>query len=169
MAALLLGPNGYQDQVIGSIDAGKLHWIARPDGVIKDLKVFTSDGRLWPAAVVGVYSKLIPGGAGCWPSIQDTISVPLNSTALVRNGPWTLRMSYVATAAQRISVTFGGQSVPLSLKAGENTAYLPVEGSGDSVLIDSPDPGALCVGNLAVGGIFQNKSGTPVPRRPVPG
>lgn len=169
MAALLLGPIGYQDQVIGSMAVGKMHWIRTPDGVIANLKVFTADGRLWPAAVVGVYSKLMPAGAHCWPAGQDTIAVPLNSTATVTNGPWTLRMSYVATTPERVSVSFGGGTAPLYLKAGENTAYLPVEGSGDSVLIGSPDPQALCVGNLAVGGLFENKSDTPVPLVPAPG
>ena len=169
MAALLLGPIGYQDQVIGSMAVGKIRWVRAPYGVIKDLKVFTSDGRLWPAAVVGVYSRLIPGGAGCWPASQDAISVPLNAAATVTNGPWTLRLSYIATKAQRVSVSFGGQSEPLVLKAGENTAYAPVQGSGSSVEIYSPDPQALCVGNLAVGGLFENKSDTPVPLVPAPG
>ena len=169
MAALLLGPYGYEDQVIGSMALGRIRWIRDPDGVIANLKIFTSDGRLWPVAVVGVYSRLIPAGLPCWPSQGDTITVALNSTATIGNGPGTLRMSYIASAAQRISVDFGGHSAQLNLPSGENTAYLPVEGSSNNVVIISPDPRALCVGSIAVGGMFQNKSDQPVPRLPAPG
>ncbi len=170
MAALLLGPYGYQDEVIGSMAPGRIRWIRNPDGVIANLKIFTSDGRLWPVAVVGVYSRLMPSSAGgCWPARGATITVPLNSTATVTNGPWTLRMSYVASVAQDVSVYFGGRWTQIYLKSGENTAYLPAEGSGASVIVMPPDPRALCVGNIAVGGLFQNKSDTPVPAVPAPG
>ncbi len=169
MASLLLGPGGYESQVIGSIAVGKIHWVREPDGVIQNLQVFTTDGRLWPAAVVGVYSKPLPPKASCWPSIGGTITVPLDGTATVTNGPWTLRMSYSASAAQGVSVFFGGRSAQLYLKAGENTAYLPVEGSGNQVIVTTTGPGALCVGNIAVGGLFQNKSDIPVPAVPAPG
>jgi hypothetical protein len=35
--------------------------------------------------------------------------------------------------------------------------------------VANPGPGALCVGNIAVGGLFQNKSDIPVPAVPAPG
>ncbi len=169
MASLLLGQGGYESQVIGSMAVGKIHWVREPDGVIPNLKVFTTDGRLWPAAVVGVYSKPLPRKAICWPSVGGTITVPLDSTATVTNGPWTLRMSYIASAGQGVSVFFGGRSAQLYLRGGENTAYLPVEGSGSQVIVTSTGPGALCVGNIAVGGLFQNKSDIPIPAVPAPG
>jgi hypothetical protein len=170
MASLLLGAGGYEDQTIGSMALGRIRWIRQSDGVIANLKIFTPDGQLWPAAVVGVYSRLMPSSAGgCWPSRADTITVPLNSTATVTNGPWTLRMSYVASAAQDVSVYFGGRWAQIYLKSGENTACLPAEGTGASVIVLPQDPRALCVGNIAVGGLFQNKSDTPVPAVPAPG
>ncbi|MCW2935184.1 MAG: hypothetical protein JWM19_6146 [Actinomycetia bacterium] len=169
MASLLLGSGGYEDQVIGAMAPGKIHWIGQPDGTIANLKVFTPDGRLWPAAIVGVYSRLLPKGDTCWPASQQYIYVPLNSVAKVTNGPWTLRMSYVSSIAQQVSVFFGGHWMQLVLKYGENTAYLPVYGSGNQVTVMTQAPGNLCVGNIAVGGIFQNKSDTPVPAAPAPG
>jgi hypothetical protein len=168
MAALLLGPYGYEDQVIGSMALGRIRWIRDPDGVIANLRIFTGDGRLWPATVVGVYSPPKPA-IGCWPSQGTTITVPLSSTATISNGPGTLRVSYIASAAQQVVVDFGGRLGRLHLASGENTAYLPVEGSGNDVLIISPDPRALCVGNIAVGGLFQDDSDTPVPLFPAPG
>jgi hypothetical protein len=89
--------------------------------------------------------------------------------AKVTNGPWTLRMSYVSSIAQQVSVFFGGHWMQLVLKRGENTAYLPVYGSGNQVTVMTQAPGSLCVGNIAVGGIFQNQSDTPVPAVPAPG
>jgi hypothetical protein len=169
MASLLLGPEGYEDQVIGSLAPGRIRWIRQPDGVIANLKIFTPDGRLWPVAVVGVYSKLMPGGLGCWPSQGNTITVPLNSTATVTYGPWTLRLSYVASVAERVSIYFGGHWAQLYLRAGENTAYLPAEGSGAAVVVMPQNSRTLCVGNIAVGGLFQNKSDTPVPLVPAAG
>jgi hypothetical protein len=169
MAALLEGPGGYEDQVIGATAPGKIHWISQPDGTIANLKVFTGDGRLWPATIVGVYSSLMPKGDTCWPASQQYIYVPLNSVANVTNGPWTLRMSYVSPIAQQVSVFFGGHWMQLALKQGENTAYLPVYGSGSQVYVMTQGPGNLCVGSIAVGGIFENQSDTPVPAVPVPG
>jgi hypothetical protein len=169
MASLLLGPGGYEDQVIGAIAPGKIRWVRQPDGAIDNLMVFTTDGRLWPAAIVGVYSRLLPKGDTCWPASQQVIDVPLNSLARVTNGPWTLRMSYVAPITQQVSVSFGGRSMQLTLKQGENTAYLPVYGSGSQVIVMPSAPGSLCVGNIAVGGLFQNKSDTPIPLVPAAG
>jgi hypothetical protein len=169
MASLLLGPGGYEDQVIGAIAPGKIRWVRQPDGAIDNLMVFTTDGRLWPAAIVGVYSRLLPKGDTCWPASQQVIDVPLNSLARVTNGPWTLRMSYVAPITQQVSVSFGGRSMQLTLKHGENTAYLPVYGSGSQVIVMPSAPGSLCVGNIAVGGLFQNKSDTPIPLVPAAG
>jgi len=169
MASLLLGPGGYDDQVIGAMAPGKIHWISQPYGTIANLKVFTSDGRLWPAAIVGPYSGLMPTGDSCWPSSQQYIDVPLNSTANVTHGPWTLRMSYISSIAQQVSVFFGDRWTPLALKRGENTAYLPVYGSGSQVTIMAKAPASLCVGNIAVGTIFQNQSDTPVPAVPASG
>jgi hypothetical protein len=119
--------------------------------------------------VVGVYSKPLPRKASCWPSTSGIITVPLDGTATVSNGPWTLRMSYIASSSGAVSVSFGGRSAQLYLKSGENTAYLPVVGSGNQVVVANPGPGALCVGNIAVGGLFQNKSDIPVPAVPAPG
>jgi len=169
MASLLLGSGGYEDQVIGAMAPGKIHWISQPDGTIANLKVFTSDGRLWPAAIVGAYSGLMPKGDSCWPASQRYIDVPLNSVASVTNGLWTLRMSYIASSAQQVSVFFGGHWMQLALKRGENTAYLPAYGSGNQVTVLAQDPASLCVGNIAVGTIFQNQSDTPVPAVAAPG
>jgi hypothetical protein len=169
MASLLLGSGGYEDQVIGAMAPGKVHWTSQPDGTIANLKLFTPDGRLWPAAIVGVYSRLTPKGDTCWPASQQYIYVPLNSVANVTNGPWTLRMSYVSPIAQQVSVFFGGHWMQLVLKRGESTAYLPVYGSGSQVTVMAQAPGNLCVGNVAVGIIFQNQSDTPVPAVPAPG
>jgi hypothetical protein len=169
MLALLLGPVGYEDQVIGNIAPGKFSWVKHPYGTINDLRVFTPDGRLWPAGVIGVYSRLLPAGTSCWPAVGDTIDVRLNGTATVTNGPWTVRLAYVSKISQQVSVSFGQRSSVLQLRPGLNTAYVPVLGSGSSVSVVTADPAATCIGNIAVGGLFANKSDTPVPAHPAAG
>jgi hypothetical protein len=170
MSALLLGRYGYEDEVLGKMAPGKIRWIRQPDGTIANLKVFAPDGSLWPAAVVGVYSKPIPGNRGCWAAKGENISVPLRSVATVTNGPQTLRISYVSSLAQRVYVEFGGRSQQLALKKGLNTGYLPVLGSGSSVLVMTPgNNGKLCIGSVAVGVILQNLSGSPLPPIPFAG
>jgi hypothetical protein len=170
MSALLLGPYGYDDEVLGKMAPGKVRWIRQPDGTIANLKVFAPDGSLWPAAVVGVYNKPIPRNRGCWPATGENISVPLQSVATVTNGPYTLRISYASSLAQQVEVYFGGRWQQVALKQGLNTAYLPVQGSGSSVLVTTPGNNRmLCVGSIAVGVILQNLSGTPIPAAPVAG
>jgi hypothetical protein len=170
MSALILGPYGYEDEVLGKMAPGKVRWIRQPDGTIANLKVFAPDGSLWPAAVVGIYSKPIPGNRGCWPATGESILVPLRSVATVTNNPQTLRISYVSSLAQRVFVEFGGRWQQLALKKGLNTAYLPARGSGSSVLVTTPgNNGKLCVGSLGVGVILQNLSGSPIPVFPVKG
>ncbi len=170
MSALLLGPYGYENQVLGNMAPGKVRWIRHPDGTIANLKVFAPDGSLWPAAVVGVYSQPIPGNKGCWKARGADIQVPLRSVATVTNGPQTLRISYVSSLGMRILVYFGGRWGQVGLKQGMNTAYLPVQGSGSTVLVTTPgNNGKLCVGSVAVGALLQNLSGSPIPANPLPG
>jgi hypothetical protein len=164
VAAILLARYGYEDEVLGHMAPGRIRWTRQPDGTIPDLKVFGPDGRLWPAAVVGVASQLIPKDMGCWPVRGQSIRVPLDSVARVTNGPWTLRMSYVSSTAQQVLVYFGGRWAPLALDKGLDTAYLPVQGSGDEVIVATPgSTGMLCVGNVAVGVLLQDLSGSPIP------
>lgn len=170
MAAILLGPYGYDDQVIGKIAPGRVRWTRQPVGTIADLKVLGPDGRLWPAAAVGITSKPVPARGSCWPAKGESIPVMLRAYASVANGGWTLRMSYASSEAQQVNVYFGGRSVPLALKQGLNTAYLTVQGSGNEVIVAAPGGiGKLCLGNIEVGVLLQNLSGPPIPAVTAPG
>jgi len=170
MAAILLGPYGYDDQVIGKMAPGRVRWTRQPVGTIADLKVLGPDGRLWPAAAVGITSKPVPARGSCWPAKGESIPVMLRAYASVANGGWTLRMSYASSEAQQVNVYFGGRSVPLALKQGLNTAYLTVQGSGNEVIVAAPGGiGKLCLGNIEVGVLLQNLSGPPIPAVTAPG
>ena len=170
MAAILLGPYGYDDQVFGKMTPGRIRWAAQPSGTIAHLEVLGPDGRLWPAAAVGVASQPVPANRGCWPLKGAAIRVPLRTVARAANGPWTLRMSYASATAQQVYVSFGGRLAPLTLKQGLSTAYLTVQGSGNEVVVTAPGGlGKLCVGNIGVGVLLQNLSGPPIPAVPAPG
>jgi hypothetical protein len=149
---------------------GRIRWAAQPAGTIADLKVLGPDGRLWPAAAVGVASQPVPANRGCWPLKGENIPVPLRTAAKVINGSWTLRMSYASATAQQVYVYFGGRLAPLALKQGLNTAYLAVQGSGNEIVVTAPGGMAkLCVGNIEVGVLLQNLSGPPIPAVGAPG
>ena len=170
MAAILLGPYGYDNEVIGKMIPGRVRWTRQPAGTIADLKVLGPDGRLWPAAAVGVASQPVPASRGCWPVKGENIPVMLRAVARVANGPWTLRMSYASSTTQQVWVYFGGRWAPLALKQGLNTAYLAVQGSGNDVIVATPSSrGKLCIGNIEVGVLLQNLSGPPIPAVPAAG
>jgi len=170
MAAILLGRYGYDNEVIGKMAPGRVRWTRQPAGTIADLKVFGADGRLWPAAAFGVASKPVPAGRGCWPVKGENIPVMLRAVARVSNGRWTLRMSYASSTAQQVYVYFGGRWAPLALKKGLSTAYLPVQGSGNEIIVATPGSRrTLCVGNIEVGVLLPDLSGPPMPAVPAAG
>ncbi len=170
MAAILLGPYGYDNEVIGKMMPGRVRWTGQPVGTVADLKVLGPDGRLWPAVAVGVASKPVPASGGCWPVKGETIPVMLRAAARVAHGRWTLRMSYASSTTQQVYVYFGGRWAPLALKQGLNTAYLAVQGSGNEVIVATPSSrGKLCVGDIEVGALLQDLSGPPIPAVLAPG
>jgi hypothetical protein len=187
MSALVLGPYGYDSEVVGSLAPGRIRWTRQPDGTIADLRVLDGAGTLRPAAVVGVVSKLVPDRGGCWPVHGRDIYVPLTGLASsvqgVAQGPKqrsepgpeqgsaqrqaTIRMSYVSSTNQRVVVSFGGRGAAVTLRRGLGTAYLPAAGTGRSVMIVTPGSArTLCVGSIAVGALLPNLSGPQIPAHP---
>jgi hypothetical protein len=172
MSALVLGPYGYDSEVVGSLAPGRIRWTRQPDSTIAGLRVLDGAGALRPAAVVGVVSKLIPDRGGCWPVHGQDIYVPLTGLADSAQDSAqhqaTIRMSYVSSTDQRVVVSFGGRRAAVTLRRGLDTAYLPAAGSGRSVLIVTPGSArTLCVGSIAVGALLPNLSGPQIPAHPL--
>jgi hypothetical protein len=167
MSALVLGPYGYDSEVVGSLAPGRIRWTRQPDGTIAHLQVLDTTGTLRPAAVVGVVSRLVPNRGGCWPVHGKDIDVSLDGLAGSARHQTTIRMSYVSSADQHVLVSFGGTQA-VALRRGLNTAYLPVSGTGRSVTIVTPGSArTLCVGSIAVGALLPNLSGPRIPAHPV--
>jgi hypothetical protein len=97
-------------------------------------------------------------------------SIPLNGT--LYRWPWMVRLAY-SGPAERLAVSFGGNLSTVSLPAGKGVAYVPVLGSGDSVILQldggSASDTSTCVTELTVGSIQPVPAGRTIPAAPLPG
>ena len=182
LTAALFGRYGYASKVIGDMALGdhRVRWTRQPQGTINSLLAFGTDGRLRPVIWYGAMSPAIPAGS-CWPARGRTVTVPLNFK--VTNAK-TVRIDYLASSAGVATVTFGGQSQPVTLARGLNSTYVPVHGSSNTVVISGPGLGSrprlgpgkeqVCVGSAEgrAGFSIGFRSGDPCPpgiRLTVPG
>src|SRR5260370_8196991 len=91
-----------ESTVIGDLEqgklAGKFHWIAKPGGTIDGLRIFGSDGKLYPAAISGVYSvqRKGTGFKACWPQRKGRVVVWLQNTTNAYD--WTLHTATICAA-----------------------------------------------------------------------
>jgi hypothetical protein len=134
--------------VLSPMLAGKNEprFVDHPDGTLDHLMEFDAFGRLVPAAIYG------PGNApirSCW----MTSAAPMNIQMTARPSPNAeMRIGYIASAPSQMAVTYAGQTSVLSLGKGLHTAFIPVQGSGQTVSVTVLTPGILaCVGNVEIG------------------
>lgn len=143
-----------QSRVIGDLEtgglAGRLHWIEQAQGTIASLMMFGSDGRLYPALILGVDTRPRAGTGlrTCWPEQGQSIAVRFPRTAAP--GVQTLQINYIWNAAPvQATVRFGRLSERVRLVRGLNNAYLPVTGPVRRFVIEGARN--LCVGGAEVG------------------
>jgi hypothetical protein len=165
------GASGEDSRVIGimenAADKARISWTTQPRGTVDHLMVFGPDGRLHNPAIYGEGSVRLPKG-------QRQCYVPSNGQLVVRFAVKTpsysqvLRLGYLASAAENgenVTVSYGGASKVLTLKAGLHSAYVPVRGSARSVTF-SGEPvtkSALCIGWMQAGFIVPSTSGVTIP------
>jgi hypothetical protein len=166
--------NGYLDaaaqtsRVLGPLapPASKIRFTTMPRGIISNLMVFDSLGRLLPAVDIGADSISPPASRGCWPIRSDT-TIPL--TGKVFDYGWIVQLYYSgpATTAQ---LQLGTGVHDVTLPAGAHDIYVPVTGSGADIQLRDLSAGpAACVSRLTVGLLYASKTAYPLPFYPVPG
>src|SRR5262249_58775347 len=99
--------------------AGRPTWIGNPVGTIDGLRMFGSDGRLYPAVISGVYSVLRPGTGltACWPERHGRVVVKLQHRTSIFD--YTLQISYIWAAAPRsVTVQYGNSAQLLAVTDG---------------------------------------------------
>jgi hypothetical protein len=173
-SALMIGAFGKYartSMVIGPMesagDAARIRWTSQPDGTIDHLMVFGPDGRLHQAALYGPASVPFPAKRGCQRVRRGRTVVQFTSPTY--SGPGVLRIAYLASAAVNgdvVTVSYGGSTQVLTVKAGLHAAYFPVRVSARSVTVSGISGAAvtgLCVGAMQAGFIVPASSGPVIP------
>jgi hypothetical protein len=147
-----LGRAAQTSQVLGPLapKAARIRFITAPDGVIKNLMMLDSLGRLRPALDVGATS-VRPAGmtTTCWPVQSTTTRIPL-STSVFRY-PWIVQFWYSGPATT-MRLELGTAVRDVVLPAGKRSTYVPVTGNGRAVLVRSLSHGPpACISRLTVG------------------
>jgi len=157
-ASVVLGPLSHR--------GAQVTWTSQPVGNIGRLKVFGSDGRLYPAAIAGSSTGKFAGGRDCVTPkrTQLVLTFPAASVSYAR----VLRLDYHASRANAggsVTVTYGALTRQLVLNSGLNNAYITVSGSAADVVVQTQATAGLCVYD-AIAGFFVPAVGGAIPATP---
>ena len=169
VGGVFFGPVGRSSVMFASLNTNQSRerprFIQQPDGTYAHLMMFDGWGRLVPPVVSGVPSRRPAGKKSCWPAHGDAVRMPLQSVAANAS---VLSIGYLAGNSSQVLVTFGGQSRSVAFRPGLNTAFLPVHGSGSSVMIQLVSGDMPCIGPASAG-VLMPSSGPAIPEFPVSG
>jgi hypothetical protein len=116
--------------------------------------IFNSQGMLRPALDVGA-SSYKPGKTGCWPVLPQATTIPLRASLFPYG--WIVRLRYSGPAAT-MQLRFGAAVRDARLQAGNGVLYVPVVGSGSTVVVRRLSPGPpVCISSLTVGLIYATR------------
>ena len=149
--------------VIGAIQPGRLHWIERPSGTIDGLRMFGTDGRLYPAWVYGASTGRPPAPHACWPNRHGQIVLKFWHAAPYLTT--VLRIGYIWAPPTPgvVIVVYGTMAQELTVRHGLHTAYLPVTGSANNVTVTGLGGSKMCVGDAEAGTVAPAVSGQEQP------
>jgi hypothetical protein len=170
-SSLMLGVFGQYaeaSQVVGPMEsadtAARVRWTQRPDGTFDHLMVFGTDGRLRRAAVYGLSGIPGPRGRNCASVRHRRVVIAFPQPTGPRSQ--VLHVAYLASAevgGQDAIVSYGRSSQLLTVRPGLHNAYLPVQGSADSVTLSGPALAGLCIGGVQAGILVPANSGPVIP------
>jgi hypothetical protein len=170
MDGLFIGPVDRASNVLGPLVTGppgqRPRFVSQPDGTFGQLLEYDGYGRLAPAVVFGTGSRPRPPGRSCWPARGGQVIVPLTAVAAK---PSALRIGYLASAAGQVVVEFGGQSLVYNVQQGLHSAFLPVQDSASSVVVETITGPAPCIGDAEAGVLLPSASAPAIPPLAVTG
>jgi hypothetical protein len=126
---------------------------ARFPQVSDDLRVVDENGSLQPA-VIGTGVQSLPGpAAGCgWPVTGGSLTIPLDGDAF--DYTWWVRIGYLGSAEDTMTVTTGDQTVEVPVEKGLHSVFVRVTAEFDSVTLGGLAPGhTVCVDEVSVGDV----------------
>jgi hypothetical protein len=155
--ARFLGTAAQTSRVLAPLapSASGIRFTTAPEGVIRDLMIFTSRGTLRPARDIGAASVSPAGQPGCWPLLSEPTTIPLRASLFAYGWIVQVRYSGPATVMQ---LRFGSAVRDARLQAGTHDLYVPVIGKGSAVVVRRLDPGpAVCISRVTVGLMYETK------------
>jgi hypothetical protein len=167
MYAGYLGAAAQTSRVLGPLapNSSRVRFTRQPQGLISNLMIFDSLGRLLPAVDIGTVSARPPARHGCWP-VRSVTTIPL--TGRVYDYGWIVQL-YYSGPATTAALQLGTGVRDVVLPAGTHDVYVPVTGAGHAVQLRNLGAGpAACVSRLTVGLLYPSKTAYPLPFYPVP-
>jgi hypothetical protein len=156
VTSVVLGPLSHR--------GSQVSWTSQPTGSIGELKVFGSDGRLWPAAIEGSTTVKTPFLRSCVTTKRPSLVLPFQPVSASYSQ--VLRIGYVANAAaagQIVTVTYGSFTGRFTAQSGAMNVYFPVHGSAANVTLQAQTGGGAVCFDSAVSGYVIPFPGSPIP------
>jgi hypothetical protein len=146
VTSVVLGPLSHRGHQIS--------WTSsQPSGTLDKLRIFGSDGRLYPVAILGSYTKKMAFRHSCLTGKHLDLVQPFQPVSVSFANE--LRIAYVATAesaGQVITVRYANFAGRFTVQAGLHKVYFPVSGSAADVVLQAHARfGGLCFGGSAAG------------------
>jgi hypothetical protein len=168
MDGAIFGSAANTRQVLGPLapKSARLSWTTSPSGLISDLMVFDTLGRLKQAVVQGPVSSPAPGRRGCYPVTSSGTQIPVKGNLYYWY--WTMQLSYSGPSTT-LQVQYGRGTHTITVPAGTHSVFLPATGNGSAVVITDTTPGGppVCVSSLTVGSLQPSRTAIPIPFYPV--
>lgn len=165
------GKFSYTSQFAGPLAGSgqQLRWTRAPSGVIPNLLIFDSSGRLAQVAVLGRGASPSRAERGCWAVGYRPLRIAIPGSTPMYDWPWTIELAYRGPSAT-LAVDFGGRWHDVSLPAGTHDVYVPALGGGSSITAKLVAGGpAVCVTQMSIGNLVPSYRSFPIPVMPVPG
>jgi len=170
LGGLFLGPVGQTAKVMAPLvpHGSGVTFTSRPAGTLDHLMEFDGWGRLATASIYGIPSApLRPRASGtCWPETDGAVVVQMQGLPAQAS---EMRIGYAAGTAGQIQVTYAGQTQTINVQHGLHSAFLPVSGSDDTVVVTGMPSAQLCIGDVQVGVLLPSATGPTIPALAVSG
>jgi hypothetical protein len=141
-----------------------IRWTSEPAGTIGRLKVFGSDGRLWPAAILGSTTPRLPFQRSCLTGTRSSLTLAFQSASV--RFLQVLRIGYVATAGaagEIVTVAYGSFAGSFAVMPGAQKVYFAVHRGAARVALQAQGGiGSVCFASAVAGYVI------PFPGSPIP-
>jgi hypothetical protein len=143
----------------------QISWTSLPVGTIGPLRVFGTDGRLWPVAIIGSTTTAnLTWPRSCLNSMRQELVLPFQPASTIY--AYVLRLGYTAApsaAGQVVTVTYGRFTSQFTVRPGLHNVYLAVSGSAPNVVLQAQSLNAGPCFGQAVAGTVGAYPSSPIP------